>query len=80
MSPTPRAIRLAQRVIRREHGQAVPDYRINFDLVSPPDQYRVTFDAPTDSHPFRAFSFVRALTITPDEFQEWQAWLDGHTR
>lgn len=79
MVHTPRAIRRAQRVIRREHRQAVPDYRINFDLVSPPDQYRVTFDAPTDANPFRAFSFVRALTITPNGFEEWQAWLDGHT-
>ena len=76
---TTRAIILeAQKLIRAEHKRTIPDYRITFTLATEPDQYRVSYYEPRPSakNQLVDLAAVYRLTISPEEFQEWQTWLD----
>lgn len=62
----------ATRMIRRESKHSVPFHRIEFELAAEPDQYRITYDRPLDS---KRYSLVPRITLTKEEFAEWQNWL-----
>lgn len=75
MRTMPTAIIEALKLIRTETGRTIPDFRVSFELTTEPDQYRVSFTDPRPSANNRSISLVRTLTITPEEFQAWEAWL-----
>lgn len=74
---TPTAIIEALKLIRSETGRSIPGYRVSLTLTTEPDQYRVSFTDPRPEAQEREFNLVLSLTITPEEFAAWQAWLDG---
>ena len=74
---TPTAIIEALELIWSETGRSIPDYRVSLTLTTEPDQYRVSFTDPRPEAQAREFNLVLSLTITPEEFAAWQAWLDG---
>lgn len=55
----------------------IPGYRFGFELTALPDQYRVTYARWNKYRGAVNRSLVPRLTLTPDEFWEWHAWLDG---
>jgi len=77
MKTTPTAIIEALKLIRSETGRSIPGYRVSLTLTTEPDQYRVSFTDPRPEAQAREFNLVLSLTITPEEFAAWQAWLDG---
>lgn len=76
---TPKAVIAAQKLIWQKYQRTIPDYRITFTLATEPDQYRISYYEPRPSARDQLvdLSAVYRLTITPEEFQEWQAWLDS---
>ncbi len=75
MKSTPIAITEALKLIRSETGRTIPDYRIDFELTTEPDQYRVSFTDPRPTAENRRISLVRTRTISPTEFQSWKSWI-----
>ncbi len=79
MSGTPRAVFEAQRLIWQKHRRTIPDYRITFTLATEPDQYRISYFEPRPNarNQLVDLSAVYRLTITPEDFEAWNAWLDN---
>lgn len=75
--PEPAAIEKARKVLPWRLRCFVPGYRLRFELTALPDQYRVTYARWNKYRGAVDRSLVPRLTLTPDEFFEWQAWLDG---
>ena len=76
MTATPRALVDAHKLIKDDGNHFVLDYRILLALVTPPDQYRVTYYEPVEGG-ILFTSLVPRLIVTPDDFEAWQAWLDS---
>lgn len=79
MTFTPRAVYEAQRLIWQKHRRTIPDYRITFSLATEPDQYRISYFDPRPSAKDQLveLSAVYRLTITPEELEAWNTWLDN---
>lgn len=76
MSPhPPEAVRLAQRMLRSLTGQMILGHLIRFELTTEPDQYRVSWV--NRSRDNTDYSLVPYITLDPQQFAAWQAWLDA---
>jgi len=71
----PTAVRLAQDLIWQATDLWIPEHRIGLDLSTEPDQYRVSWISPSDGYKYRAL--VPRITLTPEQFEAWQSWLDS---
>lgn len=75
ISDLPEAAQVAEELLWSEVGRWVPRHRFRFELTTEPDQYRVSWISPEDGFEYRAL--VPRLTLTPQQFRAWQAWLDS---
>lgn len=73
----PSAIAKARKLVGRRLSKAIPSYRFGFVVALEPDQYQVSFTLWDEWRGGIELSLVPRLTLTPDEFWEWHAWLDG---
>lgn len=75
----PSAVGKARKLVGRRLSKAIPGYRFGFVLALEPDQYRVSFTLWEEWRGGIELSSIRRLSLSADEFGEWQAWLDGST-
>lgn len=75
MKTTLAAVLKAQKLIRQEAKWSIPDHRISLVLTTEPDQYRLTYRLPDHATGGVDYDIVPRLTLTPIEFQAWEAWL-----
>ena len=76
----PPAIAKARKLVVWWRRWWIPAHRFRFELTALPDQYRVTYARWDKYRGAVEWSLVPRLTLSPDEFYEWQAWLDGGKR
>jgi len=74
-SDLPEAVQLARSMLLWATGEEIPAHRINFELTTPPDQYRVSWLSPRDAFEHRAL--VLRITLNPHQFEAWKTWLDA---
>ncbi|MGL3198361.1 MULTISPECIES: hypothetical protein [Curtobacterium] len=72
----PDAVLIAQDMIWERAGRGVPAHRLHFELTTEPDQYRLSWISPDDGFRYRAL--VPRITLTPQQFDAWQTWLDSN--
>lgn len=73
----PSAIGKARKLVGWRLSKSIRGYRFRFELTALPDQYRVTYARWNRYRGAVERSLTPRLTLSPDEFYEWQVWLDG---